>query len=492
MSRTSSACALAIFAALSAECAPPTAVRVEVFSDLPCSEAALFVAPSLAELSDRAPASVSSRCTPDPSGMSAIGDVIATPAGATDTALALAVAQRVDGLSPEGCVRAAAAGDTAASARCVVARRQLRTAPHETLTVRVDLRQVCAGAACPNDQTCVRGLCVASRLPDGACAPGCGEGALRGAAGSVVFEKAAAVVTPASFPRFLTADRDLLFWGEAGPTGAAVLKRWARADAGAAPVTVSTSSGASDLVRDVGTFHGAADVIVLVSTGSNCIASSVRRAGGLTPGVTATVLAYVCDRVAATPTHVFLAHHGNYSNGPGVERLARVGGSPTTVERVAVITQAAPVPLTAVGTTVFWFDVDTVWAASPADAEPRAVARKVPRVVDLTTDGKAIYALTAAGTVHRAPLAAEGWSANLLGGPPLRGATRLVVDDTHVYAIATEPPFGVYAAPKDTTAAPEQVWGELPAPDSLAVDDRGVTWVAAETGAIWMAAKQRR
>jgi hypothetical protein len=62
---------------------------------------------------------------------------------------------------------------------CIVARRAMRFVPRTPFHVPVPMRQVCAGVACPSDQTCVDGICLSATVDPANCidpAVGCDLG----------------------------------------------------------------------------------------------------------------------------------------------------------------------------------------------------------------------------------------------------------------------------------------------------------------------------
>jgi len=52
---------------------------------------------------------------------------------------------------------------------CIVARRAMRFVPQTPFNVPVPMRQVCAGVACPSDQTCVDGICKSATVNPESC-----------------------------------------------------------------------------------------------------------------------------------------------------------------------------------------------------------------------------------------------------------------------------------------------------------------------------------
>lgn len=154
-----------------AGCASPTAITVDVYTEVPCAkgaEVSLTLADGLDALSASAPSSTSAGCL-DQGGH--VGSIVIAPAGDEGKLVTLAVATRDDGGATEECL-ASPLPDA-----CIVARRQLRFDPHLDLPVRIDLRDACRGVDCPADQTCVKGTCVSAVVPAG-CSGTCDDGEL--------------------------------------------------------------------------------------------------------------------------------------------------------------------------------------------------------------------------------------------------------------------------------------------------------------------------
>ncbi|NOU31377.1 MAG: hypothetical protein HOO96_26055 [Polyangiaceae bacterium] len=126
---------------------------MEVFSDVDCStrpRVLVVGGPALSDVPTRAPSTTSSHC--DATGR--VGRVVVLPSDGD--VVALAVVTRLDGEPPDQCA------SSAPPKGCIVARRQLRFVEHRALQMRVDLRVSCADVVCPQDQTCVTGLCVSA------------------------------------------------------------------------------------------------------------------------------------------------------------------------------------------------------------------------------------------------------------------------------------------------------------------------------------------
>lgn len=155
-------------------CAEPTALVVEVHSEIPCSanaQVAIYGARTVAELATSAPSAFATRCDAETGGMVSRGSIVLTPTGSNDEPIAFAVVTRDDSTPVEtGC-----AAGSATLARCISARRQIAFLPRTTMTMRVDLRTSCLGVTCGANETCVKGLCITSRVDVAQCVAGCDE-----------------------------------------------------------------------------------------------------------------------------------------------------------------------------------------------------------------------------------------------------------------------------------------------------------------------------
>ncbi len=159
---------------LGTSCLGATTLRVSAPSEVDCAvgaRVAVVVAATSEELRTRVPSGISTRCVPRGDGLNDTGSVVLTPAGSKDEGIAFALMTRPDGEAPETCT------DTAQSKQCIVARRELRFVPHETISVPVELRLSCLGVTCPSGQTCRRGACVGDVVATG-CGDACSEGDL--------------------------------------------------------------------------------------------------------------------------------------------------------------------------------------------------------------------------------------------------------------------------------------------------------------------------
>jgi alpha-tubulin suppressor-like RCC1 family protein len=146
----------------------PTSLTIEVYSEVPCDRqaaAALVTGPSLAELASGAPSASSTKCDAD----GHLGSVVIVPSGSKDASISFALMTRPDGQSADTCL------DRAQASGCIVAKRRLRFEPQHEIAMRLDLRLSCLGVSCSDDQTCVRGACVAADIE---CGASCDETAL--------------------------------------------------------------------------------------------------------------------------------------------------------------------------------------------------------------------------------------------------------------------------------------------------------------------------
>lgn len=150
--------ALAVLALSAVRCQTATVLRISPRSEVDCSKrarVAVVVSASTRGLLDAVPSAFSTTCNPTGQGDNDTGSVVITPAGSNkDDVVAFAVMTRPDGESPETCL------DPLQAKQCIVARRQLRFAPHEEIDIPIELRLSCLGVTCPFAQTCRKGECV--------------------------------------------------------------------------------------------------------------------------------------------------------------------------------------------------------------------------------------------------------------------------------------------------------------------------------------------
>lgn len=150
------------------QCQGATEMVVEVSTDLPCPKhgGTSIAVGKLGELEGRSPAALATTCSSD----GTIGSLVVVPSGENDEALAFQVTTGI-GVDPSGC--------TSGATSCIVARRRLRFLPHERLSIRVPMKQACAGVVCDPSSTCFDGRCVTATIDTGRCVSGvCGEDAL--------------------------------------------------------------------------------------------------------------------------------------------------------------------------------------------------------------------------------------------------------------------------------------------------------------------------
>lgn len=173
------------------DCATATSITVDVFSEVPCDKNAIvmvMVAGSLMELPMKAPASQSTRCTPDGT-MTQMGSIVLVPRRSNDETIAFAAMMRGDSASPEACLQVPDG--------CIVAKRELSFTPHTDVHIRVDLRVACLGIRCDDVQTtCVVGTCVPAHVDN--CGKSCGETLLSLRAGLAAYWRLDGNATDAS------------------------------------------------------------------------------------------------------------------------------------------------------------------------------------------------------------------------------------------------------------------------------------------------------
>jgi hypothetical protein len=171
-----------VVALASIDCATATSIVVDVWSEVPCDKRAIvlvMVGGSLMELPMKAPASQSTRCTPNGT-MVEMGTIVLVPRRSTDETIAFAAMTRGDDRSPEACLQVPDG--------CIVAKREITFVPRTQVRMRVDLRVACLGIRCDDVQTtCVVGTCVPARVNN--CSKTCGESLLSLSAGLVAYWK---------------------------------------------------------------------------------------------------------------------------------------------------------------------------------------------------------------------------------------------------------------------------------------------------------------
>lgn len=157
------------FGALLLHCAEPTALVVEVFSEVPCAPGADV---ALFNDGDGAPMSFATQCSPAEGGMVRRGEVVIVPSGDKSAPVTFSIRGNA-GATP---LDPACTGADRSS--CIEARRSLRFLTRTTSRLRVDLRLSCAGVRCSATQTCVKGSCVDAELDPAKCGSGCAEDSL--------------------------------------------------------------------------------------------------------------------------------------------------------------------------------------------------------------------------------------------------------------------------------------------------------------------------
>lgn len=160
---------LASFGALLVDCAEPTALVVEVYSEVPCAPGADV---ALFNDGDGAPMSFATQCEPQSGGMVRRGEVVIVPSGDKSAPVTFSIRGNA------GAVPLDPACTGADRSSCIEARRSLRFLSRTTSRLRVDLRLSCAGVRCSATQTCVKGSCVDATVDPGKCTTSCAEDSL--------------------------------------------------------------------------------------------------------------------------------------------------------------------------------------------------------------------------------------------------------------------------------------------------------------------------
>jgi hypothetical protein len=147
------------------DCAAPTQIVVEVYSDACSSIKQTGITVGKAgDIETKPPVAVRDTCELVPKD--GVGTLTISPSGANDDEVAIKVVAAVDVPSADRCVSPDYAG-------CIVHRRVVRFIPHTTerLTVRMSL--ACLNRVCPGNTTCDNGVCKAEvdLLPDGGTVP---------------------------------------------------------------------------------------------------------------------------------------------------------------------------------------------------------------------------------------------------------------------------------------------------------------------------------
>jgi hypothetical protein len=149
--------------ALVAGCRAPTQIVVEVTTDVPCNEAkgTTITVGRFLETDSRDPVAETVQCKDG-----RVGSLVVVPSGERDDQVEIKVVlaenREVQTCRPPGY-----------GPGCIVARRGLRFIPSESLSLPIKMARACSGVLCPQDQTCVRGVCVSSKVPD--CSSRCDE-----------------------------------------------------------------------------------------------------------------------------------------------------------------------------------------------------------------------------------------------------------------------------------------------------------------------------
>jgi hypothetical protein len=160
---------------LAITCAKPTEIVVETYSEVDCSrrpQIALVGGAGFSDLKTNAPSAFAQQCEP---GVQRRGSIVIQPSGNNDSTIAFQILTRNDDAAPD-----IACNPDDGYKGCIVSRRRLRFAPHDTIHLRIDLRLSCLDKPCGEDETCVRGGCFQATIPDDCNADDCNEDALLG------------------------------------------------------------------------------------------------------------------------------------------------------------------------------------------------------------------------------------------------------------------------------------------------------------------------
>jgi hypothetical protein len=297
------------------DCATPTALTVDVYSEVPCASGAavaLIGGGTLGDLAARAPSTESSECTPDGAEAN-MGNVVLVPTGARNEGIAFAVMTRPDGQPPDQCLDPSQAG------ACIVAKREISFLPQTELDMRIDLRLSCLGVPCTPDTTCVEGQCVPAQVPPGACTSSCGENTLVPDGG--ISDSGALEDAPSSEDAGKLTDSAVDTVTDAGGDATQPSGNDAGVDAGGAGQPAVLASGQS------GAYAIAVDTtsVYWTNNANPGTVSKIPIGGG-----TVTVLASGQDEpntIAVDSTSVYFTDDGTYT----VNKVPLAGGTVTTL-----------------------------------------------------------------------------------------------------------------------------------------------------------------
>ncbi len=150
-------------------CQEPTEAIVEISTDAACADvdgtginAGLLDGLDKPKFDTTTSLCKSDDKSDDAESDSEIGDIVLVPEDDKTAPFAFKIVTSVGG-PLDSCL-----GDTVGPT-CIVARRAMRFVPQTPFTVPVPMRQVCAGVACPIDQTCVDGICKSATVNPESC-----------------------------------------------------------------------------------------------------------------------------------------------------------------------------------------------------------------------------------------------------------------------------------------------------------------------------------
>ncbi|MEO7330489.1 MAG: hypothetical protein ABI193_18080 [Minicystis sp.] len=160
IARIQRAGALATLLATPLGCREPTEAVLDITTDGDCKEVGgTGITPGpIGAIESRPFATTTSSCTNGEIGSM----VLVPPDGPKDTPFAFKVVTSL-GTPIENCT-----GPTYGEG-CIVSRRAMRFVPHHAFHVPVRMSQACAGVSCPEDQTCVDGICRSVTVDPNGC-----------------------------------------------------------------------------------------------------------------------------------------------------------------------------------------------------------------------------------------------------------------------------------------------------------------------------------
>jgi hypothetical protein len=150
-------------------CRNPTEIVLEVDTNADCASVAM-AGVRIGARDTPEGAAADRRATAHTCADGHVGSLVLVPSRGKSDAVAIEVVGALSGDVAE-------CNAAAPRPNCIVARRRVRFAAHESLHLPIQLRAACAGLACPQDQTCVDGVCRGADI-DCAAGSSCDESTL--------------------------------------------------------------------------------------------------------------------------------------------------------------------------------------------------------------------------------------------------------------------------------------------------------------------------